>query len=73
MSRSDKSKKILHCDVVNIQSESKPCAISMGAVEVNPNTPDRIAEVLDSIQKQCNIYHKNSVNYIFNEEGKVKK
>ena len=73
MSRSDKSKKILHCDVVNIQSESKPCAISMGAVEVNPNTPDRIAEVLDSIQKQCDIYHKYSFKYIFDEEGKVRK
>ena len=73
MSRSDKSKKILHCDVVNIQSESKPCAISMGAVEVNPNTPERIAEVLDSIQKQCNIYNKYSFKYIFNEEGKVRK
>ena len=68
-----KSKSTLHHSIENVFLESKPEAKSMGAIPLNPNTPDRIADVLEYIQKQCGIFNTYSTKVVFSNDGKVLK
>ena len=68
-----KSKSTLHHSIENVFLESKPEAKSMGAIPLNPNTPNRIADVLEYIQKQCGIFNTYSTKVVFSNDGKVLK
>ena len=46
--------------------------MAVKALEVNPNTPDRVAKVLDDIIASADMRNRYSVNLVF-EGGKVTK
>ena len=68
-----KSKSILHHPIDNVILENKPEVKSMGAIPVNPNTPARIDEVLETVQKQSGIYRKYSTKLVFSDSGTFEK
>jgi len=64
-------RKIFYMEVENVES-SVPKQISMGAIEVNPNSEKRIRFVLDHILKKTNLKKKYSVEFSL-ENRKLKK
>ena len=65
----DKSR--LHFEIQKIIPEKTPVSIFMGAVPINPNRPNRIENVLENIQKQCDMFKKYSTNLLFKNDGTV--
>ena len=65
----DKSR--LHFEIQNFIPKKTPVSISMGAVPINPNRPDRIENVLENIQKQCDMFRKFSTKLLFKNDGTV--
>ena len=58
--------------VPNVHLKDNPKEIPVGAIATNPNSPERIAVVLDEIIKQADMENKFSVKIIL-KDGTVTK
>ena len=69
----EKENAKLYLDVPNISNKDTPKEIAVGALEINPNTPDRVSKVLDNIILSADMENKFSVKIVFegNEVRKV--
>ena len=68
---STKSKSGLYHNIENELPKNKPVTKSMGALPINPNRPDRIAEVLENIQKQCGVDKIYNSKIVFSDDGSL--
>ena len=62
----------LYLNVPNILLDSTPKELAVGALDVNPNTPERIAKVLDKILEASDIKNKYPVKIELSEAGITK-
>ena len=66
----DVEKEILrakhYMNVPNISNGEKPKEMAVGALAVNPNTPDRIARCLDEVIDAADMKNKFSVKIVLN-------
>ena len=62
----------MYMNVENISNGNSPEQLAVGAFPVNPNTPERICKVLDTIIEAAGMKNQFSVKIIFSEQN-VKK
>ena len=68
----ESSKAKMYLDVPNVTNSDIPKEMPVGAVAINPNTPDRISKVLDEVIESADMKNKYSVKIVF-KNGKVTK